>query len=137
VEARLPLLRQALQMAFPARSMSLTGASPQSLLPALWGNLDAPGVHAGYEPMQETDIAPKVEHGAAWCPFASDEAADLLDVADIRLAQEVDQDISDVPVGRRHGLEGDPIAGEVRQAAGQPWVNGQNPFHLAAFRSQT
>ena len=123
-------------MALPARSMRLAGACAQSPLPPLWCHLDAPGVHAGDEAMQEADIATELEHGAARCSFASDVAADFLDVADIRLGQEVDQDISDVPVGRRHGLKGDPVAGEVRQAAGHPWVDCQNPFHLAAFRNQ-
>ena len=123
-------------MALPALPVRLAGACTQSPLPALWCHLDAPGVHAGDEAMQEADIATEVEHGAARRPFASDVAADLLDVADIRLGQEVDQDISDVPVGRRHGLQGDPVAGEVRQAAGHPGVNGQDPLHLAAFRSQ-
>lgn len=110
-------------MPLPARSMGLASASPQSLLPALWGHLDAPGVHAGDEAMQEADIATEVEHGAARRSFAADVAADLLDVADIRLGQEVDQDISDVSVGRRHGLQGDSVAGEVRQTAGHPWVD--------------
>ena len=116
--------------------MGLASASPQSLLPALWCHLDAPGVHAGDEAMQEADIATEVEHGAAWCPFAADVASDLLDVADIRLGQEVDQDISDVPVGRRHGLEADPVAGEVRQAAAHARVDGKDPFHREAFFSQ-
>ena len=136
MKAWLPLLRQALQVALPARSMGLAGASAQSLLPALWCHLNAPRVHGSDEAMQETDIATEVEHGAARCSFPSDEAADLLDVADIRLGQEVDQDISDVPVGRRHGLQGDPVAGEVRQAAAHAWIDGEDPFHLAAFRSQ-
>ena len=123
-------------MALPALPVSLAGSCTQSPLPALWGNLDAPGVHAGDEAMQETDIATELEHGAAGRSLAANVAADFLDVADIRLAQEVDQDISDVPVGRRHGLQGDPVAGVVRQAARHPWVDGQDPFHLAAFFSQ-
>jgi len=123
-------------MALPARSMRLAGACTQSPLPPLWGNLDAPGVHAGDEAMQEADIATEVKHGAAGCSLAAYVSAHLLDVADIRLGQEVDQDISDVPVGRRHGLQGDPVAGVVRQAAGHPWVYCQDPIHLAAFRSQ-
>jgi len=123
-------------MPFPARSMGLAGACTQSPLPALWGNLDAPGVHAGDEAMQEADIATELEHCRTGRSLASDVTTDLLDVADIRLGQEVDQDISDVPVGRRHGLQGDPVAGVVRQAAGHPGVDGQDPFHRAAFFSQ-
>ena len=123
-------------MALPARSVGLAGACTQSALPALWCHLDAPGVHAGDEAMQEADIATELEHGAAGRSLAADVSAHLLDVADIRLGQEVDQDISDVPVGRRHGLQGDPVAGEVRQAAAHAWIDGQDPFHLAAFRSQ-
>jgi len=116
--------------------MGLAGSSPQSLLPALWGHLDAPGVHAGDEAMQEADIATEVEHGATRRPFASDVAADFFDVADIRLGQVVDQDISDVPVGRRHGIQGHPVAGEVRQASGHPWVDGEDAFHREAFFNQ-
>ena len=116
--------------------MCFAGAYTQSPLPALWCHLDAPGVHAGDEAVKEADIAPKVEHSAARCPFASDVAAHFLDVADIRLGQEVDQDISDVPVGRRHGLQNDSVAGVVRQAAAHAWVDGEDPGHLAAFRSQ-
>lgn len=74
--------------------------------------------------MQESYVAPKVEHGAPWCSLAADVAADLLDVADIRLGQEVDQDISNVAVGRRHGLQGDPVVSEVRQASAHAWVDG-------------
>jgi len=111
-------------MALPARSMGLAGACTQSALPPLWRHLDAPDIHAGDKAVQEADIATEVEHGAARCPFSSDVAAHFFDVADIRLAQEVDQDISDVPVSRRHGLQGDPVAGVVRQAAGHPWVDG-------------
>ena len=123
-------------MALPARSMRLAGACTQSPLPPLWCHLDAPGVHAGDEAMQEADIATEVEHGATRRPFASDVAAHFFDVADIRLGQEIDQDISDVPVGRRHGLQCDPVSGEVRQAAAHAWVDGQDPFHRAAFFSQ-
>ena len=123
-------------MALPARSMGLAGACTQSLLPALWRHLNAPGVHAGDEAVQEADIATELEHCRTGRPFASDVSAHLLDVDHIRLGQEVDQDISDVPVGRRHGLQGDPVAGEVCQAAGHPWVDCEDSFHLAAFRSQ-
>ena len=111
-------------MPLPARSMGLTGASAQSLLPALWGHLDAPGVHAGNEPMQEADIATEIEHCRSRRPFASDVAADLLNVADIRLAKVVDHHLPDVTVGGRHGLQGDSVAGVVRQTAGHPWVDG-------------
>jgi len=123
-------------MALPALPVRLAGACAQSPLPPLWCHLDAPGVHAGDKAVQEADIATEVEHGAARCSFASDVAAHLFDVADIRLGQEVDQDISDVPVGRRHGLQGDPVAGEVRQAATHAWVDGQDPLHREAFFSQ-
>ena len=86
--------------------------------------------------MEEADIATELEHCRTGRPFASDVAAHFLDVADIRLRQEVNQDISDVPVGCRHGLQGDSVAGVVRQAAAHAWVDGEDPGHLAAFRSQ-
>ena len=120
-------------MALPARSVSLAGASAQSLLPALWCHLDAPGVHGSNEAMQEADIATELEHGAARCSLASDVAADLLDVDHVRLGQEVDQHLSDVAVGRWHGLQGDSVSAKVRQAAAHAWVDGKDAFHLEAF----
>ena len=123
-------------MALPARSMGLAGACAQSLLPALWCHLDAPGVHAGDEAMQEADIATKVEHGATRRPFASDVSAHFLNVYYVGLAEVVDHHLPDVAVGGRHRLQGDPVVGEVRQASAHAWVDGQDPFHLAAFFSQ-
>ena len=123
-------------MALPALPVSLAGASAQSPLPALWGHLDAPGVHGSNEAVQEADISAEIEHCRSRRPFASDVATDLLDVDHVRLGQEVDQHLSDVAVGCWHGLQGDPVAGEVRQAAAHAWVDCQDPLHLAAFFSQ-
>ncbi len=84
--AGLSLLRDALQVALPLRTMGRLGAGPDGLLPALWRHLDHPGLRRCDQAVQEADVVAEIEHRAARGALTSDVPTHLLDVAD-RLIQ--------------------------------------------------
>ena len=130
------LLGYLFEVSLPPGAVRSLGAGLNRLLPPLRRYLDHPGLGAGYQAMDESYVSAEVEHGRARCALPAHIAADFLYVHHVGDAQSIQDERRDILIGGRHGIQDDAPVPVVGDTAAHAWVNGQDPFHLAAFRSQ-